>query len=141
MYLIDTSVWIDYFREVKKPHVYAFHSILDQKIPYGISSVIFQEILQGAATVLSFSKLVEYLSTLRIYEPEDSILSYQNAAKLYFDCRKQGITIRSTIDCLIAEIAIENNLILLHNDKDFEALSQTTPAFKQTRTLPITRGY
>jgi len=45
--------------------------------------------------------------------------SYANAARIYFDCRRKGVAIRSTLDCLIAEIAMEHNLILLHDDVDF----------------------
>ena len=48
------------------------------------------------------------------------ICYFENAASMYMNCRKKRITIRSTIDLLIAEIAIENNLYLLHNDIDFE---------------------
>ncbi|MDF2529848.1 MAG: PilT protein domain protein, partial [Gammaproteobacteria bacterium] len=48
---------------------------------------------------------------------------YQLAAEHYFKCRKKGLTIRSTIDCLIAQIAIENDLLLLHNDRDFVSMA------------------
>ncbi len=50
-----------------------------------------------------------------------------NSARLYMDCRKKGITIRSTIDCLIAETALENNLLLLHSDNDFNTMAKVIP--------------
>ncbi len=119
MYLVDTSVWLDYFRNRSTRAVKQFEEILVENRPFGITSVIYQEILQGAESTQDFSKLQDYLATQRFYHPQDPILSYEQAANLYFNCRRQGITIRSTTDCLIAQIAIEHNLRLLHNDRDF----------------------
>lgn len=53
--------------------------------------------------------------------------SYSQAANIYFTCRRKGITVRSTVDCVIAQIAIEHELILLHNDKDFENIAKVFP--------------
>jgi predicted nucleic acid-binding protein len=59
-----------------------------------------------------------------VLRAQDERESYASAAKIYFKCRKKGITISSTIDCLIAQSAIENNLFLLHNDSDFDRISK-----------------
>ena len=56
--------------------------------------------------------------------------SYENAAWLYFKCRKAGIIPRSTIDLIIAQTAIDNNLLLFHNDNDFVLISQVIPDLK-----------
>jgi predicted nucleic acid-binding protein len=56
--------------------------------------------------------------------------SYESAARLYFLCRKKGITIRSTIDFLIAQTAIENNLVLMHNDEDFNTMAKVIKELK-----------
>jgi predicted nucleic acid-binding protein len=130
MYLIDTSIWIDYFREKNNPKIDQFKSILDEGMPIGITGIIYQEILQGAETINDFHQLVIYLSTIRFFHPLDNILSYQSAAKLYFDCRKKGVTLRSTIDCLIAQVAIEHQLTLLHNDHDYERIKKIAPKLK-----------
>lgn len=130
MYLIDTSVWISYLREQNNSAVKNLISLLDDGVSFGITSVIYQEILQGAFSQKDLERLIEYFSTQRFFHPKDSILSYQAAAKLYFTCRRKGITLRSTIDCLIAQVAIENNLLLLHNDKDFENISLVTPELR-----------
>lgn len=119
MYLIDTSVWIDYFRHKDNPATQLFIHILDNNIPFGITSVIFQEILQGAANNKELTQLNSYLCTQRFFYPKDQITTYHAAAQIYFNCRRQGLTIRSTIDCLIAQIAIEHDLMLVHNDSDF----------------------
>lgn len=120
MYLVDTSVWIDYFRNKQNKAVDFFCTILDKKYPFGITSIIYQEMLQGVQTEQDFIKLSNYLMTQRFYHPADQVETYNQAAKIYFNCRKKGITVRSTVDCLIAQISIENDLILIHHDKDYE---------------------
>lgn len=127
MYLIDTSVWIDYLRDKENIATKLCASILDKKTPFGITSIIYQEILQGAASSESFTQLQNYFKSQRFFHPQHSIETYQSAATIYFLCRRKGFTIRSTIDCLIAQIAIEHNLILLHHDKDFEKIKHIAP--------------
>ena len=124
MVLVDTSVWIDYLREQRNEQVVWFEGILEQGIPYGITPVIYQELLQGAESQKSYDRLDEYLSTQHFYEPLDPIESYREAARIYFVCRRSGVTIRSTIDCLIAQIALEHDVLLLHNDRDYEAIGR-----------------
>ena len=124
MILTDTSVLIDYFRGVKNKSAAKFREVLEQDIPFGITSFIFQELLQGAKTEKEYRLLKKYLSTQRFFQPKDPVNSYAQAAKIYFDCRKRGITIRSSVDCLIAQISIEHNLLLLHNDRDFVLMKE-----------------
>lgn len=119
MYLIDTSILIDFFKNKHNASVDYFEIIIEKKLPWGITSVIYQEALQGVSSKKDFDLLNNYLVTQKFYHPKDPVLSFQSAAELYFSCRTQGITIHSTIDCLIAQIAIEHDLQLLHNDKDF----------------------
>lgn len=61
---------------------------------------------------------------------KDGKASYEKEAFIYFQCRKSGITMRSTIDLLIAETAIENDLFLLHNDSDFDSMAKITKKLK-----------
>lgn len=124
MVLVDTSVIIDYLQGVNNEPVEKFQSILDSDIPYGINSFIYQELLQGVKTEKAFDELKEYLDTQRFYKLRDQKDSFAEAAFIYLKCRKKGITIRSTIDCAIAQTAIENNLVLLHNDSDFEKMAR-----------------
>ncbi|MEA3544541.1 MAG: PIN domain nuclease [Thermodesulfobacteriota bacterium] len=126
MILVDTSVLIDLFRGADNHPVALFRDIVRKKLPFGITSVIYQEILQGAKSEKEYTSLQEYLSTQRFFHPIDPLLSYTGAASIYFSCRRKGITIRSTIDCLIAQIAIEHELFLLHNDKDFTTMVSAT---------------
>jgi len=131
MYLVDTSVWIGLFRQTDTPAVQRLRTILEQNIPYGISSVIYQELLQGARNEADYQQLLDYLGGQHFYHPEDEIHSYANAARIYFDCRRKGLTIRSTIDCLIAEIAIEHNIVLLHDDVDFIHIANVISGLKE----------
>lgn len=127
MYLVDTSVWIDYFREIQNISTKQFVSILDRNLPFAITGVIYQEILQGAASEKDFNQLKDYLTTQRFFHPRDEIVTYELAAKLFYLCRRKGITIRSTIDCFVAQIAIEHDLILLHNDQDYNHIQSVIP--------------
>jgi predicted nucleic acid-binding protein len=51
-------------------------------------------------------------------------VSWQAAARIYYDLRRRGLTVRSPIDCCIAQAALENDLLLIHNDRDFETIAQ-----------------
>ncbi len=119
MILVDTSVLIDYLKGIDNPATRSLDHILEMGIPFGINEFIFQEILQGAKTTHEFQKLKDYLETLTFYSLRSGKESYERSALMYFNCRRKGITIRSTIDLLIAQTAIENELYLLHNDNDF----------------------
>ena len=124
MYLVDTSVWIDYFREEETEATALFSGVLEYGYPFGITPEIYQEVLQGADSEKDFEQLAEYLGTQRFYRLRDPVESYREAAGLYFGCRRKGVTVRSTIDCIIAQVSIEHGLLLLHNDRDFQNMAR-----------------
>ena len=93
----------------------------------GLTGVTYQEVLQGVYSKGEFERVSEYLGSQTFYHPLDPVESYTEAARMYFDCRRAGITIRSSIDCLIARVAIEHGLMLLHDDRDFERISKVVP--------------
>lgn len=127
MFLVDTSVWIDYLRGRRTVAVSRLDQILEAGQPYGITSLIYQEVLQGTDSDVSWSRIEAYLRTQVFYHPNDPLLSYAEAARLYSRCRRAGVTVRSTIDCLIAQVAIERGLILLHSDRDFDGIARVIP--------------
>ena len=127
MYLVDTSVWISYMRDYENEVTEWFAEIQESGKPFGITGVIHQEVLQGAASRSKFDYLVEFMGSQTFYHPQHPIESYREAARLYFDCRRAGITIRSSADCLIARVAIEHELMLLHDDRDFEKMAGVIP--------------
>jgi len=127
MILVDTSVLIHFFKGVDSENSQKFKMVLQRGIPFGINSLIFQEVLQGAGSEKEYLTLKKYLETQRFYHLREPIDSFAKAAKIYLDCRKKGITIRSTIDCLIAQTALENDLFLLHEDNDFGLMAKVIP--------------
>ena len=124
MILVDTSVLVGYFRGSQDSFSNKMNYLIDNEIPFGICNYIYQELLQGAANEKEYKLLREYLSTLPFYNLLNGKQSFENAARIYMGCRKTGITIRSTIDLIIVEIAIENDLYLFHNDIDFKNMSR-----------------
>jgi predicted nucleic acid-binding protein len=86
--------------------------------------------LQGAKTEKEFYQLKEYLDTLPFYDLHNGRKSYENTALIYVKCRKSGITVRSTVDLIIAQTAIENGLYLLHNDNDYLNIAKVIKELK-----------
>jgi predicted nucleic acid-binding protein len=120
--LVDTSVWIDFFNGVSSAPRVSLRKLLQAEEEVCISGYILTEILQGFKEDRDFEAARTHLLHLPMLEipiPE----SYINAAQLYRRCRKQGITIRKTADCLIAQTAIENGVALLHNDREFDRIA------------------
>lgn len=130
MYLVDTSVWLDFLRGAGTPRVAALKELLDDEDIVGVAPIIVQEVLQGADSDARFEKWRRYFSGLCCYLSADPVASHIAAARLYRACRSAGKTPRSSNDCLIARIAIEHKLVLLHDDRDFAAIAAASPALK-----------
>ena len=130
MILIDTSILIGYFKGLKGEPYDKLDSLIEQDIPVGICNQVYQEVLQGAKNKKELELLKEYLEIMDFYDLRYGKKSYENAALLYLNCRKAGITPRSTIDLIIAQIAIDNNLLLFHNDKNFIQISEVNSNLK-----------
>jgi predicted nucleic acid-binding protein len=130
MYLVDTSVWVDYLRGKLTDQVRALKNLLSGTEMVGTAPIILQEILQGADSPKRYEKWKTYFTDLYCYVSSDPVATHIAAARLYMDCRKTGKTPRSSNDCLIAQIAIENRLTLLHNDRDFISIAGVDPRLK-----------
>jgi predicted nucleic acid-binding protein len=128
--LVDTSVWIDFIAGRRAEAVARLREKLDRDGAVAITAQIFQEILQGAESEDRFREFASYFGTQRFLHPSHPIATYAAAARLYFDCRRAGVTIRSSIDCTIAQIALEHGVALLHNDRDFERMARVVPQLK-----------
>jgi len=135
MILVDTSVLIDFLKGQNNAKTLLFDEVLTRNIPFGISPYTLQEVLQGARNEKDYQKLWEYLSTQIIYFLPEETSTYEKAARLYFDLRRKGLTPRSTIDILIVLIALENKLMLLHNDSDFDLMAEQLEDLKILKTL------
>lgn len=124
MILVDTSVMISFLSGTESECTNKLEYIIKNNIPFGINCYIYQEVLQGAKTEKSFNTLKDYLNTQKFYALLQGKQSYEKAAEIYFKCRRNGVTVRSTIDLLIVETALENELHLLHNDSDFTNIAK-----------------
>jgi predicted nucleic acid-binding protein len=121
--LIDTSVWIKLFRDDSEDFKQSLIKTINNQ-DYYLSRFSQTELLQGCLNEQEWSKLNSYLETQDYLDP--STESWTVAARIYYNLRRQGITVRNTIDCCIAASAIEHNLLLLHIDQDFEAIAKGT---------------
>jgi len=121
--IVDTSVWIDSFNpKIKTPEKEVLVQLIQNDAPIYLCPVIYQEILQGIREDKIFKRIK---SVLRQYRMIDIDLMYVTnyAIDLYRHLRKKGITIRKSIDCLIASYAIIADMYLLHNDRDFTQIA------------------
>ena len=118
MILIDSSVLIDYFNGTTNWQVEKLNTLLGKEF-LTIGDYILTEVLQGFRNDKDFRKAKHILEAFPCYDllgENNAIKSAQNFRYL----RKRGITVRKTIDSIIATYCIENNLLLLHNDNDFK---------------------
>ncbi len=118
MIVVDTSVWIDFFRGKESAQHKTMIRLIEEEEDLALTEIIFMKILQGITQDKDFRKVKEFLMDFPIYQPK-GLETYINAAQIFRNCRKKGKTVRKTIDCIISAICIESNLLLLHNDKDF----------------------
>ena len=119
MIIVDTSVWVDYFRGLETEQTNWLEAELDRR-RLAITDLILCEILQGIQGEKEYRETREILFTLEILSTGGQELALA-AADNYRMLRKKGITVRKTIDCLIASFCILNHHSLLHNDSDFNA--------------------
>jgi predicted nucleic acid-binding protein len=121
MLLIDTSVWIGVFRDRSGQVRQQLETLIAGREVL-LTRFTQLELLQGSINEQEWDLLSTYLETQDYIEL--TIHSWQAAARIYYDLRRQGLTVRSPIDCCIAQAALENNLLLIHNDRDFETIAQ-----------------
>jgi hypothetical protein len=128
--LVDTSVWIGYLRGDRTERVDALETLLDREVPCALSDLIAMEILQGVRGDADAERLAAYLETQRRVAPSDGWATHLEAARLYRRCRAAGVTVRSTVDCLIARLAVEHDLVLLHDDRDYDRIATVEPRLR-----------
>lgn len=124
MILVDTSVWVDVFRDASGGKRTALLEALkgDEVV---LSRFCQLELLQGCRDEKEWTLLKSYLGTQEYIEASTS--TWENAARIYFELRRSGFTVRSPIDCCIAQLAIENDLLLFHRDRDFKTIVKARP--------------
>jgi predicted nucleic acid-binding protein len=118
MILVDTSVWIDFLTGKDTPYRHIFRQLIEEEEDICITEIILTEILQGIKDDDLYETIKSYLLEFPIIKPSGTE-TFIAASEIYRKCRKEGKTVRKTVDCIIAAIAQESDLTLFHNDKDF----------------------
>jgi predicted nucleic acid-binding protein len=116
--LVDSSVWIDFFRGVTTPQVDALDRLLGVE-PLAVGDLILAEVLQGFRGEKEFNQARKLLLTLEQVDIAGQEVAVQ-AARNFRTLRERGVTIRKTIDTLIATKCIESDIALLFSDRDFD---------------------
>ena len=123
MILVDSSVWIDYFRGTMTAQTEILDALLGQE-PLAIGDLILTEVLQGFRNdERDFNDARKMLTALTVVELGGEEIAIQ-AAKNFRALRKLGVTVRKTIDTVIATRCIESGYDLLHNDRDFDPFAK-----------------
>lgn len=125
MVLVDTSVWIDFLKGTETPQTVFLEQLMKDEVDLFTTGVVLQEILNGISKPAVQKEIEANFSALLWIMP--SVKTHIKAAEIFSDCRKKGFQIRSSIDCLLAAIAIENDLHLLHKDRDFDFITKVFP--------------
>jgi len=122
MIIADTSVWIDYVRGVESEQTdFLDYELLHDRVATG--DIIIVEFLQGFREEKDLKTAKKIMDRLEYYDflgKEMAIVSAENYRKL----RKNGVTVRKTIDVIIATFCIEKGFELLHNDRDFDPMEK-----------------
>lgn len=118
MILVDSSVWIDYFRGTATPQAERLESLLGAE-PIATGDLILTEVLQGFISDRDFNQAKKLLTTLVVVNLAGQEIAIQ-AAKNFRALRALGVSVRKTIDTVIATRCIESRLHLLYSDRDFD---------------------
>jgi predicted nucleic acid-binding protein len=116
--IVDTTVWVDYFRGIRNPETDWLDTELDRQ-RLGLTDIILCEVLQGVHDDSAAADVERRLRKLEVFETGGVELATA-AARNYRILRARGHTVRKTIDCLIATLCIRSGYSLLHRDRDFD---------------------
>jgi len=116
--LVDSSVWIDYFRGKSTPEAHLLNALLGSE-PVATGDLILTEVLQGFRTLRDFNQAKKLLTSLTVVDLGGATMAIQ-AARNFRALRALGVTVRKTIDTVIATRCIEDHYRLLYSDRDFD---------------------
>jgi predicted nucleic acid-binding protein len=129
MLLVDSTVWIDWLNGADTDAVRFIQGREGQE-ELALTQMIYLEVLQGIASVRQFAATQRVLGSQVLLLPAHPLETFESAAHLYRRARTMGLTIRKSSDCLIAAISLEQQALLVHNDRDFFALGQAEPGLR-----------
>jgi predicted nucleic acid-binding protein len=120
MFLVDTSAWILHF---DKTSTFDLRDVCppEERV---LCLPVYQEILQGIRDESAFRSMRSIIQAADFVENPLTMGIYDEAIALYRRARQRGLTIRSSVDCLIAACALRHNLVVIHRDRDYEAIGK-----------------
>jgi predicted nucleic acid-binding protein len=124
--VVDTSVWIDVLGGRRTNKALRCIELIERGEPVALTDVIFAEVLQGVSTEDEAEVVERHLRAFPVLRLE-GLEDFALAAGLYRTARGAGVTIRKTLDCLIAAPCVRTGAPLLHADADFDRLASCTP--------------
>jgi predicted nucleic acid-binding protein len=133
VYLIDTSVWIEWFRKTDSPACQAVARLRDNPQALATTQPVTFEVLAGAPA-RALPAVERVLSGARLLSVVPQ-LDFDAATHIYRAARQGGQTVRSLMDCLIAAVAIRSGAVLLHQDRDFEVIAGIAPQLRAQSVL------
>ncbi|HVF52214.1 MAG TPA: PIN domain nuclease [Actinomycetota bacterium] len=125
MIVVDTSVWIDVLNDVDSEKATRCTELLQDGAPLALTDIVFAEILQGFRHERDARRVEKHLRAFPVLRLED-LDDFALAAELYRKARRAGVTIRKTLDCLIAAPCVRDGVPILHADEDFDRLAACT---------------
>lgn len=123
--LADTSAWVAFLRGSGSPANTRLRAFVDAGEDLHVAEPVILEVLAGARSVghvRTLRRMLHEFPVLRVTPME----GWEDAAEIYRTCRRAGTTPRNLMDCLIAATAIRHDAVLLHEDRDFEAIARHT---------------
>ena len=132
--LVDTSAWVDFFNGHPSPEAEALARLIREEADVLTCGVVVAEVLQGLRKSKTLTKIEQHLLGMEWLTPREPE-TYVEAANLYRHLRSKGVTIRSTIDCVIAQLADEHDVLLLSKDRDLRLIIES--GLLDLRALPI----
>lgn len=126
MILVDSSVWISFLNGVNSAEATFLAACIAEDRPLIIPGLVRTEVLLGARTEADALRVSQSLSAYPLV-PEPTPADYEQAAAIHRACRARGYTIRSAIDCLIAQLCLRDGYELLARDRDFGAIANAFP--------------
>ncbi len=121
--IVDTSAWVEYLRATQSPTHRTLRSAVASDAPIATPAPVLMELLAGCATERAARDIQHFLARFEILEVE-GLADFEDAALIQRTCRRQGETVRSMMDCLIAAITLRERRPLLAVDRDFEVISR-----------------
>ena len=132
-YLIDTSVWVEFLNARPGAARARVRELAEEPGSIRTTEPVLMEVWSGATgeELVRTERVLDRFDVLGVYPA----LDFRAAADLYRGAKRRGYTVRSMVDCVIAAVALRNETILLHRDRDFDVLAEIAPKLQCESTI------